>query len=102
MTYRLQVVSSGLLNALVRVDRGVAGSTSQVLSIFVGNMLIITVHINFSKAEVNDVNGVFILFRATDQEIVRLDIAVNDALLVHLLDAFDHLDSDQQHCLEVE
>ena len=32
------------------------------------------------------------------QEVVWLDVAVDDALLVNLLDALDHLNSDEEAC----
>ena len=37
-----------------------------------------------------------------DHNIVWLDVTVNDALLMHLLDSFDHLMSNQEYCLKIE
>lgn len=87
----LQVVSAGLFYTLVCVDGGVTSSTSQVLAVFVGNVFAFRVLVALRKAEVNNVHRVFGLFCAADQKVVRLDIAVDNALLVHLFDTLDHL-----------
>jgi len=86
---RLQIVPSRLLNTLVRSDRCVSGRSSQVLSIFVRNVLAFAVFVAFGETEVDDVDVVTSRLCATDQEIIRLDITVNDPLLVHLLNALN-------------
>lgn len=87
MPYGLEIVSSRLLNALVRVYRRVTCRAGQVLAIFVGYMLTLRVFKALGKPEINDVDLVFGLIGSTNQEVIRLDVAVNDPLLVHLLDA---------------
>lgn len=83
----LQVVSARLLNTLVRVDRCVARRTGQVLAVLVGDVLALRVFKALGKPEINDVDLVFGLVRSSDEEVVWLDIAVDNSLLVHLLDA---------------
>lgn len=102
MSDRLEVVAAGLLNTLVRVDGGVTRSTSQVFAIFVRDMLALRVLEALGEPEINDENVVLLCFRAANKEIVGFDIPMDDSLLVHLLNALDHLRSNQQHCLEVE
>lgn len=81
-----EVVSSGLLNAFVGVDGGIAGSSCQVLTVLIRDVFTFAVFITLCKTEVDDVDLVFGLVSSADQEVVRLDIPVNYSLLVHLLD----------------
>lgn len=83
----LEVVATRLLDALVGVDGGVARRASEVLAVLVGDVLALAVFEALGEPEVNDVDLVFSLVRSADQEVVRLNVAVDDPLLVHLLDA---------------
>ena len=65
-------------------------------------MLSFWILIAFGKTEVDYIHAILCLLSATDKEVVRLDVAVDYALLVDLLDALDHLDGDQQDRLQVE
>ena len=65
-------------------------------------MLALAVFIALGETEVNDVDAVASSISASDQEIVRLDIAMDDPFFMHLLDSLDQLDADQQACLEIE
>jgi hypothetical protein len=51
-------------------------------------MLAIRVLIAFCETKIDDEYAVLGLFIATDEEVVRLDISVDDSLFVHLLDSF--------------
>jgi hypothetical protein len=84
---RLQIISARLLDTLVRVDRRVARRAGQVLAVLVGDVFALAVFKALSESEVNDVDLVFGLVRSPNQKIVRLDVAVNYPLLVHLLNA---------------
>jgi hypothetical protein len=59
------------------------------------------VFVPFGQAEVDDVEDMLVLVQ-TDQEVVRLDISMQEAILVHVLDSLEHLDGQHQHCLEGE
>ena len=87
MPNRLQVIPSRLLDALVRRDRRVPGRTSQIFAVFVRDVLALAVLIALGETEVNDVDAVTSSVSASDQEIVRLDIAMDDPLFMHLLDS---------------
>ena len=102
MADRFEVITSRLLDTLVRSDGSVSGRTSQILAILVGNMLALAVFVALSETEIDDVDIVTGGFSASDQEVIRLDITMDDPLLVHLLDSLDQLDADQQACLEIE
>ena len=102
MTNGLQIVSSGLLDTLVRSNRGVSGGTSQVLAILVGDVLTLGVLVALGETEIDDVDVVSGGVGAADEEVVRLDISVDDALLVHFFDTADELGGDHEDCLEVE
>lgn len=97
-----QVVSARLLDTLVRVDRCVARRAGQVLAVLVGDVLALRIFKALGKPEINDVDLVFSLVRSSDEEVVWLDIAVDNSLLVHLLDAHQHLSRDQEDRLEVK
>ena len=102
VTDRLQVIASRLLVTKVSIDRCVAGCASQVLAVAERDVLAIGGLVAFGQSKVNNIDGIFRLVIATNQEIVRLNVAVNDALLMDNLDALDHLDGDMETCLEVK
>ena len=54
------------------------------------------------QAEVDDINRIFGLIVSTYQEVIRLDIPMDDPLLVHDLDPLYHLDGYVQYCLQIE
>lgn len=72
-------------------DRRISCRASQVLSIFVGNVLALAILKALGQAEVNNVDIVTGTLRATDEKVIRFNISMNDALLVYGLDSFDHL-----------
>lgn len=102
MTNGLQIVTSRLLVTNVGVDGSVTRGTGKVLAFSEGNVLSFRVLVALGKTKIDDVDVVLGALGAADQEVVGLDISVNNALFVHFLDALDHLDSDVEHCLEVE
>jgi len=50
-------------------------------------VLVVRVLVALGQTEINDVDVVLGALGATDQEVVGLDISVDNALLVHFLDA---------------
>lgn len=82
-----KIVASGLLDALVGVDAGIPGRAREVLAVLVRDVLALAVLEALSETEVDDVDLIFRLVRSSNQEVVWLNVAVNDSLLVHLLDA---------------
>ena len=83
----LQIVSARLLNSFVCIDRSVSCRACQVLAILVRDMLTLTVFKALCQTEVNDVDLIFGLIRAPNQEIVGFDVSMNDSLLVHFLNS---------------
>jgi len=99
VAYSLQIVSSRLLDTLVRRDGSVSSRTREVLAVFIRNVLTFAVFVALGKAKVNDVDVIFGGFRAADQEIIRLDIPMNDPLFMHFFNALDHLDRNHEDSL---
>ena len=105
---RLQVVTAGLLDANVRADGGVTSRACQILALTVWDVLSLRVLVALGQAEVNDVNIVLGALTAAHQEVVRLDVAMDDALLVHFPNTVDlsatrisrdlNFGSFQRHC----
>ena len=87
MADSFQIVSARLLNSFVCIDRSVSCRACQVLAILVRDMLTLTVLEALSQPKVNNVDLIFGLVRATDQEIIWFDIPVDYSLFVHFLDA---------------
>ena len=87
MTNSLQIISSRLLDAFVRRDRGVPCCACQIFAIFIRNVLALAVLVAFCETKVNDVNIVACCVLATDQKIVRLYVAMNDPLFVYFLNS---------------
>ena len=71
------------------VERGITSSASQVLSLSEGNMLVLGILIAFGQTEVDNINVVLGGFCGSNQEIVWLDVTVDDALLVDLLNSLN-------------
>lgn len=65
-------------------------------------MLTGAIFVAFSQTEVNDVDVIFSGVCTSDQEIVRLDVSVNDSLLVNFLDYLNHLDCYVQAALKIK
>lgn len=79
--------SSALTDAQMRVDRGIAGSASQVLILTIRNVLMCAgVTVLFGQAEVYDVDQVSLLAKP-HQEIIRFNVSVNEVLGVDVLDS---------------
>jgi len=97
-----EIVATGLLDTLVRVDGSITSGSRQVLAVLVGNVLALGVLEALGETKVDNVDVIFGLLGAADQKVVRLDISVDNAFLVHFLNAFQHLDGNVQNSFEVE
>lgn len=102
MTDGLEVVTSRLLVADMRVDRGIPGSAGQVLAFTERDMFSLRVLVALSEPEIDDVDVVLRAFCTANQEVVRLDVSVDDSFFVHFLNALYHLGRNVQHRLQVE
>ena len=98
----LEIVSSGLLITKMGVHRGIASGTGQVLAITEWDVLTVGRLETLSQTEVDDVHRVFGLVVAANQEVIRLNVAMDNALVVDDLDALDHLRGDVQDGFQVE
>lgn len=84
------------------VDGGVTGGTRQVLVLTVGNVKVsLGVPVLLGQTEIDHVDLVAPLANA-HEEVVRLDIAVDEALCVDVLDAADQLVGQEEDGLERE
>jgi cell division septal protein FtsQ len=81
----------------VCIDRSVARSTCKILAVFVGYVLTFWVLITLSQSKIDDKYLVFSRLIATDQEIIRLYITMNDSLFMNFLNSLDHLYSYQKY-----
>jgi hypothetical protein len=83
----LEVIAASLLNAKVGVDGSVAGSSSQILVLPVGDVEVgLGVAELLGETKVNDVDLVAALPDA-HQEIVRLNVAVDEVARVDIFDS---------------
>ena len=96
----LHVVSTALLDARMRIDRGIPRRAREILPLQVRNMTAgARVLELLRQAEVNHVADVHLRAHA-DEEVVRLDVAVDVRARVHELEARDHLVGEHEHRLE--
>ena len=86
----------------MRIQTCVSCCASQVLSISEWDVLAVRRLVALGEAEVDDVNCIFSLVIAANQEIIRFDVSMDDSLLVDDLDSLDHLDGDVEASLEVK
>lgn len=99
---RLEVITTRLLDADVRVDRSVAGSSGQGLVITVWNVLAcLGVSVSLRKTKIDHVDHRGLIVDA-NQEIVRFHISVQEVLRVHEFDACNHLLSQHADRLQRE
>ena len=85
----LEIIAAGLLVADVSVDGGIPRRAGKILALTERDVLSFGVLVALGEAEVDDVDVIFRSFAAANQEVVWLDVAMDDSLLVHLLDAAD-------------
>ena len=95
----LHVVSAGLLNTQVSVDGGIPGSSGQVLSFSVRNMLSISLNIPLGQSKVNDKNFMTHFIEA-DTKVIRFYVAMQKMSIVDVFDSGDHLVYYHQHGLQ--
>lgn len=94
MADSFKVVTPRLLVTNVSVDTRVPSSPCQVLTFSEGDVLAVRVLVALGETEVDDIDVVLICVVAAYEEIVRLDVSVDNALLVHLLNSlnlFNHI-----------
>jgi len=102
MSNCFKIVSSRLLVSQVSVETCVSSCSSEIFTISKWNVLTIRRLVALCKAKVNDINCILRLFITSNQKVVRLNIPVDDSLLMHTLDSLDHLNCNMQNCLQVE
>jgi len=73
----------------VSVDTRVPSSACQVLTFSEGDVLAVRVLVALGETEVDDIDVVLVCVVAADEEIIRLDVSVDNALLVHLLNSLN-------------
>jgi len=97
-----KIVPPALLNAQVRVDTSITRSACQILVLTVRDVLLrLRVTVLLGEPEVDGMDLVR-LFAQPDQKVVRLDIAMDEVLGVHILYAIDHLICQHQNRLQGE
>jgi len=89
-----QIVSSGLFITNVGIERGISGSTCEVFAVSEWDVLTTGALVAFGEAKINDVDCVFRLVVTSNEEIVRLNVSMDDSLLMHNLDSLNHLNGD--------
>ena len=78
------------------IYRSIPGSSSQVLSLSVRNMLSISLDVSFGKSKIDEedfVTG----FVETDTEVIRFDVSVNKMSVMHILNSCDKLVNNHEH-----
>ena len=96
---RLHVVAATLLDAQVGVDGGVARRARQILVLAVHDVLArAVVAILFGQTEVDQEDFVAVAPDA-HEKVVGLDVAMDEVLVVHELNATYHLIGEHKYCL---
>jgi hypothetical protein len=73
----------------VSVNASIASGTGQVLAFTEWNVLAVGVLVALSEAEINDENAIFVGIVTAYQEVVRLNVSMDDALLMYLLNTLN-------------
>ncbi len=85
----------------MRVNGGVAGCSGEIFVVPVSDMIVGFVKVFFSEAKVNHVHFVHVV-SFSNEKIVGLDVSVEDASGMDVLDEFEHLPSYQDCGFEGE
>ena len=93
MANGLEIIPSALLLSKVSIQRSISSRSSQVFTLFKGNVTTIGLSKELGKTKVNDEYSVLVLIVTTDEEVIRLDVSVNYSLRVNFLDSTNHLNS---------
>mmetsp|Transcript_75846 Transcript_75846/g.226122 ORF Transcript_75846/g.226122 Transcript_75846/m.226122 type:complete len:247 (-) Transcript_75846:219-959(-) len=99
VAYGFHVIPAALLQALVRIDGGIARSAREVQ--LRPGVAVLPVPIGLAEAEIDQVQVVNLLFDPK-HEVFRLDVPVDDALGVKVLDATQDLLSHQHSGWHIE
>ena len=85
--YLLKVVSASLFNAEMRIQTGIPSCSSQRLIIFKGDVSArFGIFVSLGKTEIDNVNYMLLLLNA-DKKVIRLDVSMQEAILMDILDA---------------
>ena len=99
---RFQVVAAALLNANVSVDRGITGSSGQVLVLTVGDVLMgARIAVLLGKAEIDNVNDRLALSQS-NEEVVGLNISMDEGLCMDVFQPAEELIGQHEHRLELK
>jgi len=99
---RLHVVSSGLLDSDVSVDRGVPCSSGQRLVVTVWNMRTsLSVFVSLGEAKIDHVTGGHSVTRA-HQEVIWLHVSMQEVVDMEVFETSDHLISQHTDRLQSE
>jgi hypothetical protein len=101
VTQSLEIISTTLFATQMGVDGHVTGGSAERLALTVGDVLLrLRVTVLLGHAEVDDVDNVGSLGAgAADKEVVGLDVAVDQVLLMDCLHARQHLLGDHDNSL---
>ena len=83
-------------------NRCISGRSSEILSVFVGDVFTLTVLVALSEAEVDDVDVVSGSICASDQEVIRFNITMDNSLFMHFFNTSDELNSNHQDSFQIE
>jgi hypothetical protein len=73
----------------VSVNTGISGGTGQVFTLAEGNVFTIGVLVTLGKTEIDDEDVILVLVISSDQKVIRLDITMDDSLLMDLLNSLN-------------
>ena len=82
-------------------NRGISSCACEVLTVLVRNVVAITILVAFCQTKVNYIDVVTVLFRASDQEVIWLNVAMDDPCLVTFFYAPYQLNRDHQYSFEI-
>ena len=102
MSNTLKIITSRLFKALMRCNRCISSCTSQILAILKWNVFSLAIAVTLCESKVNDVDAIAIDISSTNKEVVRLNISMQDSLLVDLLHMSNQLKCNQQNSLDIE
>jgi succinylarginine dihydrolase len=75
----------------VGVNASIASGAGQVLAFAEGNVLAVGVLVALCETKIDDKDAIFVSIVAAYQEVVRLDVSMDDALLMYLLNTLNLL-----------
>jgi len=102
INYLFDVISSGFFKTHMSSNTAISGCSAKLFAIGVRYVISLAIDIILWYAEINNINLIACFVGVTDTEIIGLDISMDYAYCMHLLNNTEHLECYLQDSLFIK